>query len=203
MHTYYMKQSVIRTRTGVLLIIAITTVGLIVSLFFYMKKQFFISRTELTENVMVEKIISMGKLELIKFSIKDVLERKQIRNILPDKRILFVAVGEVTGCIDLTKMQKDDIITAGTDSMTVVLPGPEICYVKLDHQLSKVYDVSGVWFPSDSKDMVEDIYKIAELKILENARKQDILGKTRENALRIFKPILENISGKRVGIKFK
>ncbi len=105
---------------------------------------------------MVEKIISMGKLELIKFSIKDVLERKQIRNILPDKCILFVAVGEVTGCIDLTKMQKDDIITAGTDSMTVVLPWPEICYVKLDHQLSKVYDVSGVWFPSDSKDMVED-----------------------------------------------
>lgn len=198
-----MRQSAIRTRTGILMVIGIITVGLIVSLFFYVKNQFFLSRTELTENVMVEKIISMGKLELVKYSMKDVLEKKQTRNILPDKRILFVAVGEVTGCIDLTKMKKDDIISRNTDSLTVFLPKPEICYVKLDHQLSKVYDVSGVWFPSDSKDMVEDIYKIAEQKILENANKQDILGKTRENALLIFKPILENISGKKVGIQFR
>ncbi len=198
-----MRQSAIRTRTGILMVIGVITVGLIVSLFFYVKNQFFLSRTELTENVMVEKIISMGKLELVKYSMKDVLEKKQTRNILPDKRILFVAVGEVTGCIDLTKMKKDDIISRNTDSITVFLPKPEICYVKLDHQLSKVYDVSGVWFPSDSKDMVEDIYKIAEQKILENAGKQDILGKTRENALLIFKPILENISGKKVGIQFR
>lgn len=198
-----MRQSAIRTRTGILMVIGVITVGLIVSLFFYVKNQFFLSRTELTENVMVEKIINMGKLELVKYSMKDVLEKKQTRNILPDKRILFVAVGEVTGCIDLTKMKKDDIISRNTDSITVFLPKPEICYVKLDHQLSKVYDVSGVWFPSDSKDMVEDIYKIAEQKILENAGKQDILGKTRENALLIFKPILENISGKKVGIQFR
>lgn len=198
-----MKQSTIRSRTGILLVVAFTTVILILSLFFYLKREFFLTRTELNEDVMVEKIVSMGKLELVKYSMKDVLERKQIRRIFPDKRILFVAVGEVTGCIDLTKMQKADIKTEGADSVTVFLPQPEICYVKLDHQLSKVYDVSGVWFPSDSKDMVEDIYKIAEQKILENAKQQDILGKTRENALLIFKPMLENISGKRIGIHFR
>ena len=198
-----MKQSTIRYRTGILMAVAITTVILIVILFFYMKKQFFISRTELTEDVMVEKISSMGKLELVKYAMKDVLERKEIRNLLPDKRILFVAVGEVTGCIDLTKVQKTDVVPTGSDSVTVFLPKPEICYAKLDHQRSKVYDVSGVWFPSDSKDMVEDIYKIAEQKMLENAKEQDILGKTRENALLIFKPMLENISGKKVGIEFR
>jgi len=200
---YFMKLSTIRSRTGILLIVAITTVILILSLFFYLKRQFFLTRTELNEDVMVEKIVSMGKLELVKYSMKDVLEKKQIRNILPDKRILFVAVGEVTGCIDLTKLQKTDIVQEGSDSVTVFLPKPEICYVKLDHQLSKVYDVSGVWFPNDSKDMVEDIYKIAEQKILENARQQDILGKTRKNASLIFRPMLENISGKKVGIQFK
>ena len=198
-----MKQSTIRYRTGILMAVALTTVILIVILFFYMKRQFFISRTELTEDVMVEKISSMGKLELVKYAMKDVLERKEIRNLLPDKRILFVAVGEVTGCIDLTKVQKTDVVPTGSDSVTVFLPKPEICYAKLDHQRSKVYDVSGVWFPSDSKDMVEDIYKIAEQKMLENAKEQDILGKTRENALLIFKPMLENISGKKVGIEFR
>ena len=51
--------------------------------------------------------------------------------------------------------------------------------------------------------MVEDIYKIAEKRILENAVEMDILGKTRQNATLIFKPMLENISGKNVGIVFK
>ena len=198
-----MKQSAIRSRTAVLLVVAITTVILILSLFFYIKRQFFLARTELNEDVMVEKIVSMGKLELVKYSMKDVLEKKEIRNILPDKRILFVAVGEVTGCIDLTKLKKNDIVNSKADSVTIFLPTPEICYVKLDHQQSKVYDVSGAWFPGDSKNMVEDIYKIAEQKILENAEKQNILGKTKENAKLIFKPMLENISGKKVGIEFR
>lgn len=200
---HIMEQSSVRSRTAALLVVAVITIILIVGLFFYIRKQFFLTRTELNEDVMVEKIVSMGKLELVKYSMKDVLEKKEVRNILPDKRILFVAVGEVTGCIDLTRIKKEDIVASGSDSVTIFLPKPEICYVKLDHQQSKVYDVSGAWFPGDSKNMVEDIYKIAEQKILENARKQDILGKTRENARLIFKPMLENISGKMVGIEFR
>ena len=62
---------------------------------------------------------------------------------------------------------------------------------------------SGVWSPSDRQQMIEDIYKLAEQKILQNAKEMDVLGKTKENAQTIFKPILENISGKRVGIMFK
>lgn len=198
-----MANSTLRSRTSTLLVVSIITIVLILGLFFYIKRQFFLTRTEITEDVMVEKIISIGKLELVKYSMKDVIEKKEIRAILPDKRILFVAVGEVTGCIDLTRIKKSDIILSGSDSITVFLPKPEICYVKLNHQQSKVYDVSGAWFPGDSKNMVEDIYKIAEKQILENAGKQNILGKTNENARLIFKPLLENISGKKVGIEFR
>lgn len=161
------------------------------------------TRTELHEDMMIEKITGMGKLELVKYSMKDVLEQKELRLFLPDKRILFVAAGEVTGCIDLTKVKKADIVKHGDDSITIHLPQPEICYFKLDHQRSKVYDVSGVLFPNDTKDMVEGIYKLAEKKMQENARDQDILGKTRQNANRIFKPMLENITGKKVGVIFK
>ena len=88
-------------------------------MFFFIKKQFFITRTELNEDVMIEKITAMGKLELVKYSMKDVLERKELRTFLPDKRILFVAAGEVAGCIDLTKIKKTDITSQGTDSITI------------------------------------------------------------------------------------
>ncbi|MGI4728400.1 MAG: DUF4230 domain-containing protein [Janthinobacterium lividum] len=181
-----------------ILVVAIIAGGL-----FFLKDKLFGSKKEFREDVMVQKITSMGKLELVKYSMKDVIEQKETRMLLPDKRILFVAVGEVTGCIDLMKVQKKDIVKVGEDSVTVTLPNPEICYVKLDHQKSSVYDVSGAWFQQDTKDLVEGIYKIAEQRLLKNASDMQILPKTKQNALLIFKPMLENISGKKVGILFK
>jgi hypothetical protein len=193
-----------RSRTSLTLIISLVTIGFLVFLFFYMKHQFSAVRTEVSEDVMVEKIISMGKLELVKYSMKDVLEKKQVHTILPDERVLFVAVGEVTACIDLTKVRKQDITRDSLgNSVTVMLPQPEICYTKLDHQRSKVYDVSGVILPSTTKTMVEDIYKLAEKRLLDNAREMKITDKARENAQLIFKPLLEGVSGKTVILKFR
>ena len=197
-----MISKILKLRTAIILSISIATILFMIFMFFYIRNQFFVTRTEINEDVMIEKITNMGKLELIKYSMKDVIEKKVTRTLLPDKRILFVAVGEVVGCIDLTKVAKEDIVST-RDSVTVFLPNPEICYSKLDHQRSKVYELSGVWSPNDRQEMIEDIYKLAEQKILQNAKEMDVLGKTKENATIIFKPILENISGKRVGIQFK
>jgi hypothetical protein len=193
-----------RSRTSLTLIISLVIVGFLIFLFFYMKHQFNAVRTEVTEDVMVEKITSMGKLELVKYSMKDVLEKKQVHTLLPDERVLFVAVGEVTACIDLTKVRKQDITRDSLDNVvTVTLPQPEICYAKLDHQRSKVYDVSGVILPSTTQTMVEDIYKLAEKRLLDNAMQMNITGKARENAQIIFKPLLEGVSGKTVVLKFR
>ncbi|WP_028296911.1 DUF4230 domain-containing protein [Olivibacter sitiensis] len=157
-----------------------------------------------SEDVMVERITNIGKLELVKYTMKDVIERKELRSFyLPDQRVLFVAVGEVTGCIDLTKVKKEDIERHGPDSLTIYLPEPEICYVKVDHQRSKVYDVSGAWWPGDTQNLVEGIYKIAEQRLLDNAKEMDVLGKTRENAMTIFKPMVENIAGQHIEIAFR
>jgi hypothetical protein len=197
-----MLRSTLRFRTAVLLVISLCTILFLLFLFFYIKKQFLQTRTEITEDVVLEKISNIGRLELVKYTMKDVIEKKEVRPILPDKRILFVASGEVAGCIDLQKVTSKDIVP-GKDSITVYLPQPEICYTRLDHQRSRVYDLSGVWSPADRQAMVEDIYKLAEKRILQNARDMDILGKTRENASLIFRPMLENISGKKVGLKFR
>ena len=191
-----------KSRFTASLILFAIIIAFLTLIFFYFKNSFFSTKTEINEDIMVNKIISMGKLELVKYSMKDVIEKKQVRRLLPDERILFVAVGEVAGCIDLTKVSKDDM-KIEKDSLTLFLPQPEICYTKIDHQKSKVYDVSGAWFPSDAKDMVEDIYKIAEQRLTVSAREMKILEKTKENAETIFKPLVENLSGKKVGIRFK
>lgn len=193
-----------RRRLSLTFIFVLIITGFLVFMFFYMKKQFTTVRTEVKEDVMIEKITAMGKLELVKYSMKDVLEKKQIHTILPDERVLFVAVGEVTACIDLTKVTRQNIALSKGDSVvTVTLPQPEICYARLDHQRSKVYDVSGVILPSTTQAMIEDIYKLAEKRLLDNAKEQDITGKARQNAQVIFKPLLEGISGKTIVLKFK
>ncbi|MFD2163574.1 DUF4230 domain-containing protein [Paradesertivirga mongoliensis] len=197
-----MINKILKLRTALILGFSVATILFMIFMFFYIRNQFFVTRTEINEDVMIEKITNMGKLELVKYSMKDVIEKKVTRTLLPDKRILFVATGEVVGCIDLTKVAKEDIVSAN-DSVTVFLPNPEICYTKLDHQRSKVYELSGVWSPSDRQEMIEGIYKLAEQRLLQNAKEMNVLGKTKENALTIFKPILENISGKKVGIRFR
>lgn len=190
-----------RSRVSITLVFFLVVIASVIFLFFYIKNQF-TAKTEINQDIMVTKITAMGKLELVKYSMKDVVEKKELHTILPDSRVLFVAVGEVTACIDLTKVKKEDVRQTA-DSVLVTLPQPEICYVKLDHQRSKVYDVSGVWFPDKAKTMVEDVYKIAEKKMLTTAGEMNLLGKARDNADLIFRPFLENVSGKKVFLKFK
>ncbi|MBD1364169.1 DUF4230 domain-containing protein [Mucilaginibacter sp. ZT4R22] len=190
-----------RSRVSITMVFFLVLIASVIFLFFYLKKQF-ATQTEVNQDIMVSKITAMGKLELVKYSMKDVVEKKELHTILPDARVLFVAVGEVTACIDLTKVKKEDI-TQSKDSIWLTLPKPEICYVKLDHQKSRVYDVSGIWFPDKAKTMVEDVYKIAEKKMLNTAGEMNLLGKAQENARLIFLPFLQNVSGKKVTLKFK
>lgn len=194
--------SLFRSRITSVLITSLITIVLIIFLFFFFKKQLTATHTIITEDAMVEKITAMGKLELVKYAMKDVIEKKEVHVLLPDSRVLFVAVGEVTACIDLTKITKADIVP-GKDTVTVTLPQPEICYSRLDHQKSKVYDVTGAWFPGNAANMVEDVYKLAEKRLMDNATQMDLLGKARQNAQLIFKPLLESISGKKVVLKFE
>jgi hypothetical protein len=191
-----------RSRISLTLSFALVITGFLIFLFFYIKHEFNTTRAEITEDAMVTRVIAMGKLELVKYAMKDVVEKKELHMILPDSKVLFVAVGEVTACIDLTKVKKGDI-SQSKDTVEISLPQPEICYVKLDHQKSRVYDVSGVWFPDKTRTMVEDVYKLAEKKMLTTATEMNLIGKARENAGLIFKPFLENISGKKVVIRFK
>jgi len=51
--------------------------------------------------------------------------------------------------------------------------------------------------------MVESVYKIAEKKIMDNAKQMDVVGMARQNAQLIFKPLLEGISGKTVSLNFR
>lgn len=193
----------LRKTSATIVVLLLIAVLLISGWFIYYKFDLGSPKVKVAEDVMIERITDMGKLELVKYSMKDVIERKELRYFFPDQRVLFIAVGEVAGCIDLRKVQQNDIIRHKVDSITIYLPEPEICYVRLDHKRSKVYDISGAWLPGDTQNLVEGIYKLAEQRLLKNAEEMNVLGKTKENANIIFKPMIENITGAKVNIAFK
>lgn len=126
-------QALIRSGSGkFLLIILLVLLG-----FFLFKKFNQSDKVLISHDALVEKIESMGKMELTKFTIKNVLTKQIVKEWWPDSKVLFIAVGEAVGCIDLSKVDKDDVKRTG-DSITISLPKPEICYIKLNHEKSKV-----------------------------------------------------------------
>ncbi len=176
---------------------------LIVALCFFVYKKFSSNdQTVISHEALVEKIEALGKMELTKFTIKDVIEKKVIKEWWPDSKVLMIAVGQAVGCIDLSKVKAADVKKSG-DSIIITIPKPEICYVKVDHEKSKVYDISGVYFKEDTRNMVEAVYSIAEKELTKEALEMGILEETRKNANLILKPLFENIAGKKVGLKIR
>lgn len=152
-----------------------------------------------SHNIIVEKISKMGKLELVRYNFKDIVEQKLVQDFLPDPKAILIIQGEAVGCIDLQKIQKSDIILKA-DTLIIKLPKPEVCYYKIDHSKSKVYDTEYAFMNEGL--LLEEAYKKAEENVLKTALATGILEQTQRNATLILKPMLENMSQKSVVLKF-
>lgn len=162
----------------------------------------------ITHNMVLQQVTAIGKLELVKYHFKDVVEYQKeqtdysiINRMLPKAKAVLIVSGEAIGCIDLTKITSNDI-EDNKDTMYVYLPKPEMCVNKIDHQQSKVYDLANGYFVEQGK-MVSDAYAAAETQIQQSALEMGILEQTNENAVKILAPMLEKIAGKKVVLKFK
>jgi len=173
---------------------------LIIGGYFFISKKFSINTSvESKHQLLVEKIEAIGKLELVRYQISDVLEHKNKTDFLPEASVLLIVKAEAVGCIDLTKITRENI-TIDSDTAVVNLPQPEICYVKIDHKNSRVYDTKMAYF-REAK-LVDEAYKAAEQKITNEVKKSDILAQTKTNATNVLKPIIEGLGYKNVRLTF-
>ena len=156
-------------------------------------------RKETSHQLVVEKIEGLGKLELVKHSFKDVVTHKEVYEWFPDPKVLLIIAGEAVGCLDLTKIDSTDIFM-GRDSITVYLPAPEFCYVKVDHQNSQVYKTEYTYW--NEAEMIDEAYKLAEIEIQKAAENSQVLEQTKGQAQLVLKPMLESFTGKKVGLVF-
>lgn len=154
---------------------------------------------EVSHNILLQEITSMGKIELVKYNFRDVVESKIKKNFLPDAKVLLIVTGEATGCIDLTKIKVADLQEL-KDTVVVHLPEPEICNYKIDHAKSKVYDTQYAFM--DEAKLVDEAFQKAEAQVQQSAQSMGILEQTKESAEQMLKPFIEKVSGKKVVLKY-
>lgn len=179
--------------------VIILAIGALLMLVLLKSSMFNLFKTEdvVTELTTVERVQHIGKLELTKYFIKDVIEYKQKIDFLPDPSVLLVVSGEVIGCIDLEKITPQSI-TETDSSIAIKLPEPEICVFKINHQESKVYDSKFGFFKE--ADLVDKAYKQAEVGIKATAEKQGIIKDTKERANYFVRNFLQQFTHKKIQV---
>lgn len=151
----------------------------------------------------VEKVEAMGKMQLVRYQISDAVEyvKPSGSRFVPDAKAMLIVAGEAIGCVDLAKVKPTDLVA--TDSLvTLTIPQPELCVFKVDHQKSRVYDTKFTRITGETK-IIEDAFKKAETQIKNAALENGILEETKKNAQLILKPMLEQLTGKKVNLVFE
>ena len=161
------------------------------------------SDTQSIQTAILEKTEVLGKLELVRYNFQEVTELKEISKeyfsffkLGPDAKAILISRGEAVACVDLTKLNQGDMLIEG-DSIIVTLPEPELCYHKLDLQNTRLYSLETGYF-TDRNAFIQKAYKSAEANIRQASLNSGILEQARTNATLVLKPLLEEISGKKV-----
>ena len=150
-----------------------------------------------THNTVLTKVESLGRLELVRFRFKDVVEyRKSTYRFLPDSKVALIVAGEAVGCLDLRKVRPQDIVFEGDSVVRVALPAPELCTWRVDHSQSKVYSTENSFF--QDAELIDEGYRYAERNVRQTALQSGILPQTTLNAEKILRPMLETMTGRRV-----
>ncbi len=161
-------------------------------------------RIEVISNTsLISEMKAIGKLELTKITIKDVMEYQLELDWALDKKVLMVFGGEVVGCIDLSQITTESIVS--NDSLVnITINGTEICYSKLDHSKTKLYNLSTLAeFNKIEPELMDYLYKKGEAYLVSDSMRVIVRTQTEINAQKILKPLLERICKKKVQLLFK
>lgn len=150
-----------------------------------------------THNTVLTQVEALGRLELVRYRFKDVVEyKRRAYRFLPESKVALVVGGEAVGCIDLRKLKPQDVVLEGDSVVRVALPAPELCTFQINHSQSRVFSTENGLF--QDAELVDEGYKYAEAQVRNAALQSGILAETQRNAEQILVPMLRTLTGRRV-----
>ncbi len=161
----------------------------------------------------LQEIEALGKLELVKYRFKEIIEAEELAKryldfgyfYVPggqDQKAILIATGEAVACVDLAKIDKNDIQFSG-DTIHITMPAPELCYYKVNLDKSKFYDLKTSKDKKKAAEFVDLIYAKAENQIKVAAMESGILHDAETMSSVILQPFLSNMTTKTVILHFK
>ena len=142
-----------------------------------------------TSPVVVQGIQRLDQLSTVRFNESVVITKESggegIRQILTGEKLILVAEGDVEAGLDLSNLNREDVrLNEKNKSVTIDLPQPQILSASLDEKHTRVYDRDVGLVPriSPSESLAEEARDEAQDKLLEAARKDDILIYAERNA---------------------
>jgi hypothetical protein len=154
-------------------------------------------KVTVTHNTVLTQVESLGRLELVRYRFKDVVEyKRRTYRYLPESKAALIVAGEAIGCLDLRKLRPQDVVLEGDSVVRVFLPKPELCTFQIDHSQSRVFSTENGYL-QDAK-LVDEGYRYAEAQVRRAALQSGILPQTQRNAEQILLPMLRTLTGRRV-----
>lgn len=151
-----------------------------------------------THNTVLTQVEALGRLELVRYRFKDVVEYKRSAKyaFLPDAKAALIVGGEAVGCLDLRKIKPQDVTLEGDSVVRLLLPAPELCSFQINHDQSRVFSTENTFF--QDAQVVDEAYRYAEAQVRKSALQSGILAETQRNAQQILVPMLHTLTGRRV-----
>jgi len=155
-------------------------------------------KVTVTHNTVLTQVEALGKLELVRYRFKDVVEYRRASrySLLPDAKVALVVGGEAVGCLDLRKIRPQDVVFDGDSIVRITLPVPELCSFQVRHDQSRVFSTENGFF--EDANLVDEGYKYAEKQVRNAALQAGILAETQRNAEQILLPLLRTFTRRRV-----
>ncbi|PWJ42162.1 DUF4230 domain-containing protein [Sediminitomix flava] len=147
-----------------------------------------------------DKFVSKSKLVFGEQHYTDIIKYKEPVDWWPDPSIDLHIKGHVNLCIDLSKIEKKDILITN-DSIFIQIPNLEICDVVIDHENSSVFNETNTFF--SSSNIVTKALTKAKGIIYKKAVSDPLLIKHQSKAKEAIKNFLSLTSEKTIVVEQK
>jgi hypothetical protein len=170
----------------------------------YIKRQFDSPFQFRNGTAVVKEMRALNRLETSQFTIEKIIDAgtsgNAFQNLLFGDQLLFIAHGEVIAGFDLTKLEENNI-EISDKSISLTLPQPEILFVRLDSEKSRVYDRRQGLLTKGDKDLESAARLEAEQTIRQAACESGILSQASDNGCKQLTAILHSFGFENVTIQ--
>lgn len=158
------------------------------------------NRITSTHTTSLEDVRHIGRLEVVRLTLKDVVSIRQTFWGMLDSEVHLQAVGEAVYTVDLAAVEPYDIATQG-EVIHIRIPAPQLQGLRLDHEQSRVISTSLLTLAGAG--LVDSAYRQAQAHLTAAAAAdRSAAAAAKTQAVAVVSETLAKVTGKKIQVYF-